>query len=212
MKTKTELFTYDGCINTYSGKVFSFIDPTPEMIDIKDIARGLSFSGHFGGQTPKFFSVAQHSVLVLKIASEGEDLDYKKLLAALLHDGSEGYTGDMLKPLKELLPEFKTIENKITEVIFDKFNLPLGYMEDIKPYDLIAQRIEHDNFFDGKTEIGYLSPENSYDVFMKTFDDLIQRIAWEIYCEETAGSMDVRDSWDELSKEMKDHYLSKTMK
>jgi 5'-nucleotidase len=173
---KATLFKYNGCINTYSGKIFSFIEPTPDMIDIKDIARGLAFSGHFGGQTPKFFSVAQHSMLVVKITSEGEGADYRKLLAALLHDGSEGYTGDMLKPLKELLPEFKIIENKITAAIFKKYNLSLDYMDDIKPYDLIAQRIEYDNFFEERNDIVYLSPEESYDEYIKTFNSLIEKI------------------------------------
>jgi len=210
-KNKTTLFQYNGTINTYSGKIFSFIDPTPDMIDIKDIARGLAFRGHFGGQTPKYFSIAQHSMLVMKIASEGEGGDWLKLLAALLHDGSEAYSGDMLKPLKMLLPEFTVIEDKITAAIFMKYNIPLSYMEDIKPYDIIAQRIEYDNFFDDRNDLGYLSPEESEKSFMKTFNSLIKKISWELYCKETAGSMDVRDRWGELSPEVKELYLSKTI-
>lgn len=33
--------------------------------------------------------------------------------------------------------------------------------------------------------------------------------AWELYCTETAGSMDVRDFWWELSKRVQQMYLNK---
>lgn len=32
--------------------------------------------------------------------------------------------------------------------------------------------------------------------------------AWELYCEETAGDMDVRDSWEELPPNAQIHYLT----
>lgn len=32
--------------------------------------------------------------------------------------------------------------------------------------------------------------------------------AWKLYCEETAGDMDVRDSWEELPPNAKIHYLT----
>lgn len=33
--------------------------------------------------------------------------------------------------------------------------------------------------------------------------------AWELYCAETAGDMDVRDFWEELPKKAQDLYLEK---
>lgn len=33
-----------------------------------------------------------------------------------------------------------------------------------------------------------------------------EKKAWELYCKETAGSMDVRDHWEELSAHMQRHY------
>ena len=37
----------------------------------------------------------------------------------------------------------------------------------------------------------------------------LEQAAWERYCDDTAGDMDVRDFWDELSPEMKAHWLEK---
>lgn len=33
--------------------------------------------------------------------------------------------------------------------------------------------------------------------------------AWDLYCEETAGGMDVRDFWSELSPAMREHFLAR---
>lgn len=32
--------------------------------------------------------------------------------------------------------------------------------------------------------------------------------AWERYCEDTAGSMDVKDFWEELSPTIRSHYMN----
>lgn len=36
-----------------------------------------------------------------------------------------------------------------------------------------------------------------------------ERIAWGVYCQETAGSMDVRDSWEQLPPNVQQIYLDK---
>lgn len=37
----------------------------------------------------------------------------------------------------------------------------------------------------------------------------VERMAWELYCKETAGSLDVRDFWFELSPAMQSHYIAR---
>ena len=37
----------------------------------------------------------------------------------------------------------------------------------------------------------------------------LEQIAWDLYCEETAGSMDARDFWRELSTPVQQLYLRK---
>ncbi len=163
MEVKHNLTDYDGCITTFTGKKFSFIDPTTDMFDIKDIAKGLANTPHFGGQTDKFFSVAQHSIMVMQLVED----PLKKV--ALLHDGAEAYMGDCLKPLKLLLPAFKKIEIEITGVMFKAFGLDIKDLPKIKPQDLQVQEIEYDYFFRGNGFIKCWTPEIAYHEFMNCY-------------------------------------------
>jgi len=54
-----------------SGRRLDLLDPSPLDIEIEDIAHGLARVARWNGQTigPYIFSVAQHSLLVEKIAS-----------------------------------------------------------------------------------------------------------------------------------------------
>lgn len=164
---------YDGCINTFSGKKFSFENPTIEQIDIYDIAKGLAFKAHFGGQTDNYFSIAQHTMLVISLMPSHWKNNYPLCMAALIHDASEAYTGDIVKPLKNLLPEFKVIEDRITEVIFEKFQISLDELKAIKPYDIEAQNIEYNTFYTKTNQLPYLSPERAFDEFMKEYHRII---------------------------------------
>ena len=157
------------CMSTYSGLEFNFIDPQVDQINIFDIARGLSNRGHFGGQTDQFFSIAQHSLLVVDLMPSRFRNSHVMGMVALLHDASEAYTGDMIKPLKNLLPEFKKIEDKIMEVIFQKFDLPIKSLELVKKYDLLAQEAEYNTFFNRSNSLNYLKPEEAVYTFMSRF-------------------------------------------
>ena len=139
----------DGVINTASGIVVDLKNPTTDMIDIKDIANSLSKICRFGGQVNRFYSVAQHSVLVCHLMKEGEGT-YE--LEALLHDASEAYLGDVVKPLKVILGSpYKWLENKFENVIARKYGL--GQSDDIKKlihkYDMQALELEHEAFQKG---------------------------------------------------------------
>lgn len=123
------------CI-TRSGLYFDFIEPQPEMIDIEDIAWGLAHTCRFGGQSLGFYSVAQHSRLVSYLVPQ------EHAFAGLMHDAAEAYVGDMVGPLKQLVPEFKAIEKRVEAVIFAKFGLPPILPPEIKHADLRALRTE----------------------------------------------------------------------
>ena len=107
-----------------SGGRFYPLDPRPEEIHIGDIAHALSNVGRFGGHTIRFYSVAQHSVLVSKLLGEaGHPPD--TILRGLLHDAAEAYIGDMIRPLK-LSPEmdpFRAAEYHIMRCVFSRSDL-----------------------------------------------------------------------------------------
>jgi hypothetical protein len=56
-------------IRTISGLYVNVFEPDPKTLIIEDIAHALSNQPRFGGHLPKFYSVAQHSLLCYMIAS-----------------------------------------------------------------------------------------------------------------------------------------------
>lgn len=176
-KNPMDITNYDNYITTKTGVKFRFLDPTPEMINIEDIASGLANKGHFGGQTVNYFSIAQHCLMVEKLVADIYPTNYELRLVALLHDASEAYIGDILKPIKIQVPLFKEIEDKITLAIFERFGLNIKLLPDIKPQDIAIQQLEFDTFFtNGGIIMNFLDPKSSYEIFKHTFFQLYREI------------------------------------
>lgn len=118
---------------TLSGQIIDLVNPYKEMFNIEDIARGLSNECRFNGQVSVFYSVAQHSIAVMRRVRKIIDSSYYKdgaipltpklLMAALLHDASEAYLKDIPSPLKCLLPQYKEIEMKFMALISQRFGI-----------------------------------------------------------------------------------------
>lgn len=107
---------------TYSGKQFKPLNPTPDMIDIHDIAHSLSRLCRFNGQCDGFYSVAFHCVAVSKeLESRGASLEVQMM--GLLHDAPEAYLSDIPSPVKQYLPDYMKIENNVEKVIYNKFGI-----------------------------------------------------------------------------------------
>lgn len=121
---------HGGWISTITGRRVFLASPKPGDVCVKDIAWGLARENRFANHiTAPHYSVAQHSVLVSEIVEEmvanalrGEldgcveamEPEVAEILPvhAQFHDSPEAYLGDVVKPLKELLPEYKVIEDK----------------------------------------------------------------------------------------------------
>ena len=101
-----------------SGQRFYPLNPTPELIDIEDIAHALGNLCRFGGHTREFYSVAQHCVMC-SLMVEADDA-----LPALLHDATEAYLVDLPKPIKSLLPRYSEIEANLATCIEQAFGIP----------------------------------------------------------------------------------------
>ncbi len=106
-------------IQTISGKRVNLPIPKMEQIDIEDIAYSLSMKCRFNGHTNKYYSVAEHSIRVSEL------VEPRLQLAALLHDANEAYLPDIPRPVKELLPEYKEIENLTEDAVNRKFGIVL---------------------------------------------------------------------------------------
>jgi hypothetical protein len=112
-----------------SGAWFDFGAPASSDFTIEDIAHGLANICRYAGQCRKFYSVAEHSLLVSETAIGSE-------LEALLHDAAEAFMGDVTRPLKQLLPEYKKIENDVEDAILMRFGLTIPLPLGVKDADL----------------------------------------------------------------------------
>ena len=133
-------------VSTFSGNRFYPLEPRIDCIAIEDIAHGLAYQCRFNGQTREFYSVAQHSLVVSSLAPT------ELRLAALLHDAAEAYLGDMVKPLKVLLPEFAAIEDQVSAMIAAAFGIDFSDYGPIKRADLIALATEKRDLMPHSTE------------------------------------------------------------
>ena len=107
-------------ITTYTGIHFYPTEPKIEDIEIKDIAHSLSLICRGNGQVKSFFSVGQHCILCAKEAA-AEGLSDRLVLACLLHDASECYLSDVPRPFKKTLNGYDELENKILDLIYEKY-------------------------------------------------------------------------------------------
>lgn len=121
-------------IQTFTGRRFYPLDPFPEEVDEFDIAHALSLLCRFGGHVDRFYSVAEHCVLMSRWVEQwahrapqgftGEEI---RLLAleALVHDATEAFVVDVPRPLKQSLPEYRAIEDRVAVAVWKRFGLPV---------------------------------------------------------------------------------------
>ncbi|ALA47908.1 hypothetical protein ABE137_12115 [Brevibacillus laterosporus] len=123
-------------IQVNSGRYFYVLDPRPEDITIQDIAHSLANICRFTGHGDRFYCVGEHSILCARIARK---LGYSTLqqLYCLLHDGSESVVNDLAKPVKQNIPQYKEVEDRIMTVIWEVAGLPKPTEEDYKLVKLI---------------------------------------------------------------------------
>jgi hypothetical protein len=124
-------------MQTWGGGRYWPLDPQPDDMNIADISAALGNLCRFGGHTKRFYSVAEHCILISQAVPK------EFALWGLLHDASEAYLGDMVKPLKDGSPEYKALEDKTMRAVVTKFNLSPNTMpEEIKKADMAILKNE----------------------------------------------------------------------
>jgi hypothetical protein len=123
-------------ILTRLGKRFDLLSPSASMVEPADIAHALSMLCRFNGHSRAFYSVAQHSYLVADLVPAQYQLE------ALLHDAAEAYVGDLVSPLKQLLPEYRQIEHHVWHAICARFQINPVLPPCVHDADLVALATE----------------------------------------------------------------------
>ena len=104
-------------LQTYTGIVVRPLEPHLDTICVEDIAWSLAHQCRYNGHTRMFYSVATHCMLVADFMPPGLRLD------GLLHDASEAYLSDLPSPIKQVMPEYRKIEQELEARIAVRFGL-----------------------------------------------------------------------------------------
>ena len=149
----------DWC-QTFTGKAFHPMDPRPEEIEILDIAHALSMVCRFCGHCREFYSVAEHSIRCSVNVPEAY------ALAALMHDASEAYIADVLRPIKPYLIGYKDIESNVMAVIAKKYGFQW-------PLPAIVKHIDNVMLYTEKRDLLGTSPKEWCDTTTEPLAEVI---------------------------------------
>lgn len=105
-------------MQTFTGRQFWPLDPRPDEVFIHDIAHALANQCRYAGHCRRFYSVAEHSVLLARAFASREER-----LWALLHDASEAYLVDLPRPVKRYVPAYVAAERVVMDAICRRFGL-----------------------------------------------------------------------------------------
>lgn len=111
-----------------SGGFFDLANPRADDVRLSDIACGLARICRFGGQPEQFYSVAEHCVHAARHAQRyGYKLGFEQ--AVLMHDAAEAYVGDVIRPVRRMVPGFVDVERAVICAIIERFELPMGQFD-----------------------------------------------------------------------------------
>lgn len=117
-----------------------------EDIHIEDIAHALSLLCRANGHFPHFYSVAQHCLNCMEEA-HARGYSQKIQLGCLLHDASEAYLSDVIRPIKPHLTGYYAIEERLQNQIFGKWlPSPLTEEERKQVFEIDDAMLYHEFF------------------------------------------------------------------
>jgi hypothetical protein len=128
-------------IITHSGRPFYPFAPRTEDIRLSDGAHALSMLCRYAGQINRFYSVGAHCIQVSRRV-EAAGGSRREILTGLLHDFSEQYFSDIPSPVKHQFPEIIKFEDKIQEVVAQRFDLPYPFPKIVHDADSDAGLLE----------------------------------------------------------------------
>jgi uncharacterized protein len=126
-------------IETVSGYRFFYYHP---QFNPYDIAHGLSMMCRFAGQCSRFYSVAEHSVLVAWLLKHRFSVTDGQVFEGLIHDAEEAYLGDMPSPIKYALPDYQSLGTRIITAFRKQLELPVEKTELCHLADKVAGFLE----------------------------------------------------------------------
>ena len=169
-------------MQTFTGRKYWPCNPVPNEVFIEDIAHALSLQCRYAGHCLRFYSVAEHSVLIARHLAAKHAPEVA--LAGLLHDASEAYCVDIPRPLKPYLTNYKDIEERNWKAIAARYRLSSEIHAEVHDADnrIIADELAnlvpmawHARYAGQELGVNlrYWSPEKAEVEFLATFDALM---------------------------------------
>jgi hypothetical protein len=191
-------------MHSANGKKIYLFDPRPEEINIEVVAHHLATNNRWNGATQHklfrsriSFSVAEHSVYCAWYVRDVlQKPEYE--LEALLHDGPEYVTGDMIRPLKHeptVHRVYAPIELSWEQTFAKRFNLAFPLPREVKMADEAVCAAEsqqivpkdpneewqsgkmHDDSAVAPYEIEMMGAFQAKEFFLQAYEDAIRRRA-----------------------------------
>lgn len=180
----------ESCISLYDGEYFDFLDPDRSVYSVGTIAHALSNLCRYTGHVNRFYSVAEHSVLVSLAVPK------KFALEGLFHDAAEAFLGDVSSPLKKLLPEYRALEDAAMASIAKKFNLSPWKLHSLEVHqaDKRMYHAERQHIAPGKDDLWHTNLRAVRSVKPVGFSPAVaETLFLERYKELTEGRTDERN-------------------
>lgn len=140
-------------IRTASGGRISLVHLGQSKVVIEDVALGLARQIRYAGQCPRYMAltVAEHSVLVSRALPDDQPV---LQMLGLMHDAAEAFIGDLVTPIKRLVPMFETIENRLFDYLWAELVESWAWPRSEPWWPMITKRLggTHHEGFSGATK------------------------------------------------------------
>lgn len=170
----------------FSGGYICPFNPIPSEIALDDVARGLAYRCRWGGQTRRYYSVAEHSI---HVACRCFD---EHRLWGLLHDAAEAYIGDIPAPIKDQVwfhvPDdrgviaklpYSEVEQRILEAVIESLAPMLSRRmpSEVHDADMIVRDWERKEFVDLASRVNSIEvpkgPEDARHEWLRVYSGLL---------------------------------------
>ena len=132
----------DPWMPSISGKTIDLLRPENSVIVLSDICGTLAHICRYGGRVNRFYSVAEHSLLVGELLRDA-GCDARTVLGGLLHDAHEAITGDMPSPMKRVLGEtWKEFEGQWESHVREQLGISYIWEDPIRARAIAAADLE----------------------------------------------------------------------
>lgn len=125
------------------------------VFNVADIAHALGLIVRFNGHVSRFYSVAEHSLLVAGLMANytgGNPFE------GLMHDATEAYLSDVPKPFKQKLVDLDKWDKRLESALRAQYSLPASVTAECKKADWLALAIEAHFLIQGQGTDFYYPP------------------------------------------------------